>query len=265
MKRNDRIVLFDMDGTLAASRKPVNHDMMAALQRLLMHSEIGIVTGSDLDYVKEQADEMLKGKVIPGLHILPCNGTKYYYDDPVGGKMMLLHNAEIRTKLGEDVYRQIIRVMIKLQQNVSESHSLPYVGHFVSYRGSTLNWCPIGRSAGDADRSFFKDYDKRTGMRLEYLEILRSEVSDLGVADQVEIVLAGDTSFDIYPTGWDKTYALQHFPDHEIFFVGDRCFENGNDQTICNAAGDRCYPVESPEETIRVIYEMIIPRLTGEK
>ena len=45
--------------------------------------------------------------------------------------------------------------------------------------------------------------------------------------------MGGDTSFDIYPEGWDKTYAFKNFKDYDkIYFVGDRCGPDGNDFEI---------------------------------
>ena len=49
-----------------------------------------------------------------------------------------------------------------------------------------------------------------------------------------QLSLGGDTSFDIYPNGWDKTYALSHFSQEDwvFWFVGDRCYPEGNDYEI---------------------------------
>lgn len=48
----------------------------------------------------------------------------------------------------------------------------------------------------------------------------------------VTVKLGGETSFDIFPHGWDKTFALSYFPEYEVYFLGDRCGENGNDKEI---------------------------------
>ena len=52
-----KIVLFDMDGTLTPARKKMQWSMVDALADLQQAgAEIGIVTGSDLDYVRQQCD-----------------------------------------------------------------------------------------------------------------------------------------------------------------------------------------------------------------
>ena len=75
-----KIVLFDMDGTLTPARKQIEPDMIRALKFLEKEYEIGIVTGSDFEYVRQQINPALDigGIRLSTLHIFPCNGTKYY-------------------------------------------------------------------------------------------------------------------------------------------------------------------------------------------
>ena len=76
-----KIVLFDMDGTLTPARKKMEWDVIDALADLqTVGAEIGIVTGSDLDYVKQQCDSIFDVSPVDCFNIpyLPCNGTKYF-------------------------------------------------------------------------------------------------------------------------------------------------------------------------------------------
>ena len=61
---------------------------------------------------------------------------------------------------------------------------------------------------------------------------MQRKLTLVGLDKDITCALGGDTSFDIYPVGWDKTYCLRHFQDYEVWFVGDRCEENGNDKQI---------------------------------
>ena len=73
----------------------------------------------------------------------------------------------------------------------------------------------------------------------------------------VTVKLGGNTSFDIFPNGWDKTFALNHFdgPNWTFWFVGDRCSPTGNDYEIFSALKDtgRAFEVGTPEETVEII------------
>ena len=79
------------------------------------------------------------------------------------------------------------------------------------------------------------------------------------------VKLGGNTSFDIYPVNWDKTYALNHFDKSkwEFWFVGDRCTIDGNDYEIFEFLKDsgRSFETGSPEETIEIVENYILEEL----
>ena len=53
--------------------------MIPALRSISALAEIGIVSGSDYNYIIEQAPDLIKiSEVRYKLHLFPCNGTKYY-------------------------------------------------------------------------------------------------------------------------------------------------------------------------------------------
>ena len=75
--------------------------------------------------------------------------------------------------------------------------------------------------------------------------------------NNVTVKLGGDTSFDIYPAGWDKTYALRHFDGKNVWFVGDRALgPKGNDFEIFKACEPRSFHTTGPEQTKEVIEEI---------
>ena len=74
------IALFDMDGTLTEARKEMQEDMLESLVSLSSFCDIGIVTGSNLKYVRQQCKILLEniGKLHSTLTLYPCNGTQVY-------------------------------------------------------------------------------------------------------------------------------------------------------------------------------------------
>ena len=79
---------------------------------------------------------------------------------------------------------------------------------------------------------------------------------------KVIIKLGGETSFDIYPEGWDKTYCLKHFSNYETWFVGDKCHEGGNDEEIYKALLPNSYSVKNTKETFEILKKFIIPKVS---
>ena len=99
-----------------------------------------------------------------------------------------------------------------------------------------------------------------SSFRRTLLEQVREEFSNARIP--VTIKLGGETSFDIFPNGWDKTYAMNHFEGYEIYFLGDRCGDNGNDKEIFDALQPECsFWVEGTQHTKEILQEILIPKL----
>ena len=254
MMMNRDMVLFDMDGTLTEARKPFASFLSSPLWSLAQVADIGIVTGSDLDYVQEQLQVLIENHSIRYcLHILPCNGTKWLSPPRAPSTAHTLrYEAQMEMEIGKDKYRKLIEILIGMQLEVVD-YDIPLTGNFISTRGSMVNWCPTGRSANDKQRRHFKKFDKKNRLRNQMFVKLRS-ILDANEMQDITVKLGGDTSFDIYPRGWDKTYALRHFDDRNIWFVGDRAHSpKGNDYEIFQACGARSYHTSGPEETRDIV------------
>lgn len=251
---NRDMVLFDMDGTLTEARKPFASFLSSPLWSLAQVADIGIVTGSDLDYVQEQLQVLILNHSIRYcLHILPCNGTKWLVPPTAPSTSHILqHEAQMEKEIGKNKYRKLIEILIGLQLEASD-FDIPLSGHFISARGSMINWSPIGRNANDKQRSHFKKFNKKVNFRRQMFMKLRLLLDSNDMQD-ITVKLGGDTSFDIYPAGWDKTYALRHFDGRNVWFVGDRALSpKGNDYEIFQACGARSYHTTGPKETKGIV------------
>ena len=172
----------------------------------------------------------------PKTYILPCNGTKHCAPPPKEGTHKITSRKFMRNEIGNHNFHRLMKIIIDYQNHIVSHYDIPLTGHFISYRGSTINWCPIGRNATDSDRKKFCEFDKTFGtstFRKAILSQLIEEINNLRM--NIVVKLGGETSFDIFPTGWDKTYALSYFEGYEVYFLGDRCGENGNDKEIYDA------------------------------
>lgn len=263
-----KVVLFDMDGTLTEPRQKIEINMEQSLKELQEAGyEIGILTGSDMDYVKQQCCGLFDLSLVDAskIHFLPCNGTKYILNGET------IYERNMRDYMGENRWDTLMRLLVMSQHHLLCNHSyhFPITGHFFNYRGSMLNWCPIGRNATHSDRETWESVDKEHKIRELMLEDLKKHISilinftgDLPASD-IEIVVkyGGDTSFDIFPKGWDKTYVLEKtdiFSDYdEIHFIGDRCEPNGNDYEIYMHPKTIAQQTKNVEDTIRRVHRII--------
>ena len=118
-----------------------------------------------------------------------------------------------------------------------------------------INISPIGRNASISERDAFQKYDAVHKIRAKMVAALHKEFPDLGLTYSI----GGQISFDAFPTGWDKTYCLQHVEAEKerggmdyttIHFFGDKTFEGGNDYEIFEDKRTVGHAVQNPEETM---------------
>ena len=261
----NKIVLFDMDGTITPPRKPIEKEMVSELWLLDKHYDIGIVTGSDFEYLHQQCEDLFK--VIYPLYwsIFPCNGTKKYDVTPestASNKVWeKVYEVDMKKAMGDDTYNELVSELLNFQSEIVDNFTSPtsdkiidITGTFFQYRGSMLNWCPIGRSAGTEERSNWVEADNRFSIREQF----KSKILQDPRFSCLDVALGGETSFDIYPKGWDKTYVMRHLSDYnEVYFVGDACHPGGNDYTLYNLLGERAFHTSGPEQTLEIIEKLI--------
>ena len=261
------VVLFDMDGTITPARQPLEDKMLKALSDLLTVSEVGIVTGSGFEYVMQQCGSFFNSeRDFSQLTLLPCNGTQKYVHRE--GAWIQESTLNMREHLGEDSFRKLMFLLSErtyITHLTNTTAKMPLVGHFISYRESLINWCPIGRLASNEDRQRFIEIDQERQIREANMRVLKRS----SVAEKVRFSMGGNTSIDVYPVGWDKTYALNHYPNYDHWFVGDRCtMPTGNDKPLYDKIKEvkpnQAFEVKTTDDTIRIINN-IIDTLNGEE
>jgi len=254
--KNNKIVLFDMDGTLTLPREKIQPKMIKALKTLSEFSKVGIVTGSDFGYVMQQCGRMLglNGVPVSSIEIFPCNGTKHYTWS--GSSYEKVSEVDMIEKISLAKYKMLLQTLLSFQLMITLKHDVPYTGTFFDYRGSMLNWCPIGRSANKKERKAWISEDEEYKIRNYFMKEVTKFFKEKDI--DLKIALGGSTSFDIYPTGWDKTYVISHLAEYDnIYFVGDRCGPGGNDyelyQMISNIFPNNAFITDSTASTIKII------------
>lgn len=113
-----------------------------------------------------------------------------------------------------------------------------------------INVSPIGRNATTKERLEFENYDKEHHIRRDFVTALQQRFPDASLTFSI----GGQISFDVFPTGWDKTFALNHIKDdgwREIHFFGDKTYKGGNDHEIFEDPRTIGHSVTCPEDTMR--------------
>ncbi len=260
MEKSVEIVLFDMDGTLTEPRQKIEDPMISFLECLSKNAKIGIVSGSPIEYILEQLSPGLdrwSSMMLNNLTFYPCNGTQIYKYNDFLTELDETYRATFKDHLAaigdaSTLYSHLIMNLLDLQSYALKKFSaLEVTGHFVSFRGSMMNWSIPGREASNATRSQFVKLDKELNIRQHLKDVLRTRLDAFGLSS-IETALGGSTSIDIFPKGWDKTYVLKHLDSKKAWFFGDKCTPGGNDYELYSklSARDRAFDVKNPDDTL---------------
>ena len=250
-------VLFDMDGTLTLARRPLNPDIIMALRGLGAVAPFGVISGSDFDYIEDQIVRHLPTEIGTHCTVFPCNGTKVRKLALEQGEWVETYSTSMVEEIGAERIRSLLCWLLIEQEHVLRTFpEIPATGTFISNRRSLINWCPVGRQANFEERTRFCELDKEFFIRENEVEYMKT----FSEFDGLTIALGGQTSFDIYPDGWDKTYALCHLEGKRVWFVGDRCQPGGNDHAIYAKLQPegRAFETSGPEETARIIRNVMV-------
>src|SRR4051812_4752132 len=84
-----KLIIFDLDGTLAESKSAIDKDMATLLNALLNVAKVAIISGGDWPQFQKQVLAHLQtGKQLENLSILPTRGTKFYVYKKSGWKKL---------------------------------------------------------------------------------------------------------------------------------------------------------------------------------
>lgn len=242
-EKPDTLVLFDVDGTLTPARLEISDEMRETLKALRKKVVIGFVGGSDLSKQVEQLGESVLQDFD---YCFSENGLTAY---KLGKE---LASQSFINWIGNDKYNKLVKFILRHLADID----IPVRrGTFIEFRNGMINVSPVGRNASTEERNEFEKYDKEHKVRESLVNALKENFAEYGLTYSI----GGQISFDVFPTGWDKTYALQHVENEgfkEIHFFGDKAYEGGNDWEIYTDPRTIGHAVKSPDDTIRILKEL---------
>ncbi|MES2276419.1 MAG: HAD-IIB family hydrolase [Bacteroidota bacterium] len=242
-----KLIIFDLDGTLAQSKAAIDEEMAGILTRLLKVAKVAIISGGDWPQFQKQVLAHLPDKKsLKRLSILPTCGTKYYQYKK-NWKQLYAENFTDEEKM---------QIITNLNQAVEASgfKATKTWGEQIEDRGSQVTFSALGQQAPLEQK---KKWDPKFLKRKKIKKILDKTLSKFSVQ------MGGATSIDITKPGIDKAYGIRKLKKvldmkiSEMIFIGDALFEGGNDHPARTTGAD-CIQVRDPEETKRVIEAIIV-------
>ncbi|MBN8807297.1 MAG: HAD-IIB family hydrolase [Sphingomonas sp.] len=243
-----KLIAFDLDGTLALSKQPLDDRMANALADLLDVAKVDIISGGDWpQFEKQVVGRMIDRANLTNLFIQPTTGTKLYRY--VDGAWQAIY-AEL---FSDDERKHIIAAFDQAMHEEGLDQGKTW-GERVEDRGSQVTFSALGQQAPlEAKDAWDPDHAKRKKLQAR----LRNLLPDLSIN------IGGATSIDITRKGVDKQYGLRKLlPEagvsaDEVLFLGDAIFPGGNDYPAKEMGLDTI-KVESIEDTRRVIETIVL-------
>lgn len=237
-----KLIVFDLDGTLAESKAPIDTETAALLRRLLGSLRVAVISGGNWPQFEKQVLSNLPGAaLLTNLSLLPTCGTKFYGFSEGWRK---LYSEDFTAAEREKIIRALQQVSDELGFEPERVW-----GEVIEDRGSQITYSALGQQAPiEAKKGWDADYAKRKKMK-ERLDPLIPEFS---------VHLGGATSIDVTKPGIDKAYGIRKLRDtlgieiSDMLFVGDALFPGGNDYPA-KEAGAETIQVRDPEESKRVM------------
>ncbi|MDQ0748895.1 phosphomannomutase [Streptomyces africanus] len=248
MVLSTRIVMFDLDDTLALSKAKITPRMAQCLTRLLNHKHVCIISGGRYEQFQTQVLEELPltPELAERLHLMPTCGTRYLRWESGGWQDVYCEN------LTDEEKSLIVSVLTQGAQSLGLWAEKTW-GEVIEDRGSQVTFSALGQQAPHtAKAAWDPDGSRRRALR----EYVAARLPDL------EVRSGGSTSIDVTKKGIDKAYGVQRLLEfldlrvEDVLFIGDRLDEGGNDYPV-RELGVPCVAVTGWEQTADYIEAML--------
>lgn len=227
-----KVIVSDLDGTLAPSKSPISKDMAEVLCHVLYRHYIAVVSGGAFPQFEKQFLSQLKcsPQSLKNISIFPTNGSScYVYDE--------------KKKTWKELYEEKLtvtekkKILTALNDAIGDS-GIDFSGSYgdiIEDRGTQITFSGKGQNA---PLSIKQTWDPDQRKRRKIQDFLKKKLPDF------EIRIGGTTSIDITRKGVDKAYAISKIKDllkvkdEDIIYVGDALYKGGNDETVKSTGVD---------------------------
>ena len=241
-----KLIVFDLDGTLATSKSSLDAEMASLLHDLLGVAKVAVISGGAWSQFEKQVlSKLPQDKSLAKLSILPTCGTEFFQ---YTGTWKKLYSEDFKADEKEKIVSSLKKAIETAGFHVEKTWGEP-----IEDRGSQITYSALGQQAPLAEKEKWDpDFTKRKKIKA-ILDALIPEFS---------VRIGGATSIDITKPGIDKAYGIGKLRDilgislKEMIYVGDALFVGGNDYPA-EQAGVISIPVRGPKETKRVVEAII--------
>lgn len=228
-----KVIVFDLDGTLAPSKSPLPDRIGEIMPRLLEKFEVCVISGGKFGQFETQLLNNLhvEPRLLNRLHLMPTCGTRYFSYDTENNSWKKVYAEDFT----EAEKAKIIDALNQGVDALGLREAKPY-GELVEDRESQITFSALGQDIvtvlGEEGVKLKEAWDPGDAKKTK----LREYVAEL--IPEFEVRTGGVTSIDITKPGIDKAYGMNKLmgvlgvDKHQILFFGDKLAEGGNDYPV---------------------------------
>jgi HAD superfamily hydrolase (TIGR01484 family) len=242
-----KLIIFDLDGTLAESKSSLDTEMSALLHDLLGIIKVAVISGGDwYQFEKQLLSNLSHDERLKNLSLLPTCGTKFFKYE---GDWKKIYSEDFTADEKERIISSLKKALGVVSFKVEKVW-----GEVIEDRGSQITFSALGQQAPiEEKKKWDPDFTKRKKLKA----ILDTFIPEFSVR------LGGATSVDITKPGIDKAYGVKKLREilditfHEMIFIGDALFPGGNDYPAEEGGAVSSIQVRNPDETKLAIKTII--------
>lgn len=249
--KNRKLIVFDLDGTLAESKMDIDQEMALLLRKLLEKKKVAVIGGGKYELFQSQLLARLNAPeaLLKNLFLFPTTSTAFYRYRNNSWWRVYYHEISVKDR------RRIIKTIRETLEELNYKQPPKIYGDLIEDRGTQVTFSALGQKAPVHLKEKWKK--ENTALKLKIAKSLQKKLPDL------EVRAAGYTSIDVTQKGIDKAYGLRQIKKHlgipfsEMLFVGDALFPGGNDYATLKTGVD-CIAVAGPEDAKKLIGLLLI-------
>ncbi len=246
-----KLIVFDLDSTLAPSKSLLPDRMAKLLNQLLAKFQVCIISGGKYELFQRQVISRITTEptLLANLHLMPTSGTRYYRFEKGNWAEKYAENIAEKDKN---------RIAKALEEGLDEAgyRQKKIYGDIIEDRQSQVSLSIFGQEIvaelGEKGIKIKEGWDPDGSKKLHLCSIIAPKIPDF------EVRSAGTTTIDVTKPGIDKAYGVGKLLDllsiskEDVLFMGDKLIEGGNDYPV-KAMGIDCMEVSNWQDTALIV------------
>ena len=252
-----KLIVFDLDGTLAPTKSAMDREMDRLLNKLLTVKQVAVIGGGKYELFRMQLLAQLSAPpaLLKNLFLFPVTSTSFYKFQARRWKKIYALELPLALR------RKIKKTFYEVFRAVGYQSPKKIYGTLIEDRKTQVTFSALGQ---DVVAVLGK---KGVAMKEQWLKENRAVKMKIAAEmtrrlPGLEVHAAGFTSMDVTRRGIDKAYGIRQIkkylkvPIADMLFVGDAIFPGGNDYAALKSGVDYV-AIKNPAETKQLIRRLL--------